>query len=406
MNESRIHAIVRRDDNSVFFASTTPPEKARDTNTEVQGRLLATGKKPYVGLGAPTVSPGGTRFVMLASVQPTNNAGQYTAASTQYTNQMLFHFAEGAPIQTLAEVDAVRLPLFHTSGGALYELVVRATQLQVDKWSDATKSFTPLVGGAPVQYPPQASALVGTSLFALERQTNRLALWRAPDIAAPVFTDLLASKNVTAIDDQIGLAGSATDVVVLALQFTGDVHILRFAQDGTQLDDVKATLPMGAGWETYPKKLARHGDDLLLMQRSGNDLIRILKWSPGATSFTVVSVIDDPWLSFTSLVPLPDGRLVFALQRNSGPDRWQAAIRVSSDGGVTWDAPVPVRPRGGYGQHVWGLSVDPTSNGKDLLLLMGDNASMRGFSQNDIQLQTSEHLMPTPDKVLVRVTVP
>lgn len=405
VNENRIHAIVRRDDDSVFFASTTPPEKARDTNSEFQGRLLKTGRQAYVGLGAPTVSPGGTRFAMLAGVLPTNNAGQYTAANTNYTSHMLLHFSEGGPIQALSEVDESRLPLFHTSGGALYELVFRAHQLQVEKWSDASKSFTPL-GGVPVQYPPQASALVGNSLFALERQTNRLALWRAPDITSPVFTDLLASKNVTAIDDQIGLAGNATDVVVFALQTTGEAHILRFAQDGTQLDDVKATLPLGGFWETFPKKVVRHGNDLLVMQRAGNNLIRILKWTPGATSLTEVSVIDDPWLSFTSLVALGDGRLVFALQRNTGPDRWQAAIRVSSDGGVTWDSPVPVRPQGGYGQHVWGLSVDPTSNGKDLLLLMGDNASMRGFSLNDIQLQTSEHLMPTPDKVLVRFTVP
>jgi hypothetical protein len=179
-----------------------------------------------------------------------------------------------------------------------------------------------------------------------------------------------------------GLVAMGDDVVLV---FGNDaVRTARLASDGTLVSE--HTGPMQEFGSVLARTTTRLADGALLVlgQWSVSEGYRLYALRSEDDFATAVRVEFEGLLAspLPSVLMLPDGRIAMFTVERQALAVHRAVVRTSTDG-LTWSSPRLLRPDGGAGQSIAGVTLEPDGN---VLIVMGDNESLRSFHTDEISL--------------------
>jgi hypothetical protein len=379
------------------YVVVTPPHAASPTGTELDGTRLSAQPDTPASRGAIRLIDG-TRIVAAPPGiwrSPTDGA-PFTTTNTGADNIVYSGDFFAMPDALYALEDGfVNLPQLRrsTDGGQTWQ--VRAT-------------VAPLIGAETPRI--QAARRVGTAMFVLiSTSAGNLVRYTADfTTAGVVFSDLPAPSALESGGDETMFLGNATTLTVITRMpsFFAKLHLRTWNAAGVLIDDY-ITGPRGdhAGIPVWHASV-RTATGALVWLHAETTIhgftFTVMRSVDGLRTEQAVASLGPDWVNPTPIVTLADGRLALGLSRRSGRDQRRAAYVTSSDDGVTWSAPIDLRPQGGQGQQVFSLTP---LDGGGLQAVIGDNGAMRAFESDT---NTFGQVMfgfgvPPMDTVIVRV---
>ncbi len=382
--------------------------RATATADERSGRLLATAQDPWVPTGL-SVTSDGARFVSLRrqnarlETQPIGGAYNPWAPTFLAESKVVRAASDGQPFVTVTLPAAVTLlhPVIRHEG-ATFAMASGNAGLLLLSSSDGGLSFTTArthaVGGVPVK-----AVFVGGAFFVVcQPSLGNSELWRFGVTVSDTTTRALHAALEPA--QRLRLTGqlvaSTTTAAFLEPVAPNQLRLVRWGADGTLLESATLTVPEGG------LNLATVFAERGTLWASGLSATRrtVLRRSEGSMAFVQIADFDRRNDFRAAFSRVRGNALANVELRRTRNDCFQSALVTSLDEGVTWSAPVLLRPRGGCLQLPW--QVAPMPDG-ELAIAMGDSHSLRAWELADGVTQSGQlGRFPAHDALFLRAPLP